>query len=113
MSTTNDIMSMAQEYASAWSLVGSRFDNGHGMECADEARAALLKAVESLSADAARFAWVLPILSGGDDDLANTRALSLATQFLYGTSTRNAIDAAMKENECPTFMGEPVWREKS
>ena len=64
---------------------------------ADQKRAALLKAVEALAADAARFAWVLPILSGGDDDLANTRALSLATQFLYGTSTRNAIDAAMKE----------------
>ncbi len=64
---------------------------------ADQKRVALLKAVEALAADAARFAWVLPILSGDDDDLANTRALSLATQFLYGTSTRNAIDAAMKE----------------
>ena len=28
MSTTNEIMALAQEYASAWSLVGSRFDNG-------------------------------------------------------------------------------------
>ena len=43
MSTTDEIMGMVQEYASAWSLVGSRFDNGHGMECAEEARSALLK----------------------------------------------------------------------
>ncbi len=26
--STDEIMSLAQEYASAWSLVGSRFDNG-------------------------------------------------------------------------------------
>lgn len=64
---------------------------------ADQKRAALLKAVEALAADAARFAWVLPILSGDDDDLANTRALSLATHFFVRQSTRNAIDAAMKE----------------
>ena len=53
MSTTDEIMSLAQEYASAWYLVGSSFDNGHGMECADGARAALLKAVESIADDAA------------------------------------------------------------
>ena len=52
MSTTDEIMGMVQEYASAWSIVGSCFDNGHGMECAEEARAALLKAVESIAADA-------------------------------------------------------------
>ena len=50
MSTTDEIMSMAQEFASAWSLIGSRFDNGHGMEYAEEARAALFKAVEALEA---------------------------------------------------------------
>ena len=48
MSTTDEIMGMVQEYASAWSIVGSCFDNGHGMECAEEARAALFKAVEAL-----------------------------------------------------------------
>ena len=86
MSNADEIMKLADMYASKFHPLDIR-----------EARAALLKAVEALEKDAARFAWVLPILSGGDDDLANTRALSLATQFLYGTSTRNAIDAAMKE----------------
>ena len=89
MSTTDEVMSLADAYAklTVYALYRPTLD----------ARAALFKAVEALEKDAARFAWVLPILSGGDDDLANTRALSLATQFLYGTSTRNAIDAAMKE----------------
>ena len=58
MSTTDEIMGMVQEYASAWSIVGSCFDNGHGMECAEEARAALFKAVEALAADAARYRWL-------------------------------------------------------
>lgn len=39
-------------------LVGSRFDNGHGMEYAEEARAALLKAVEALAVDAARYRFL-------------------------------------------------------
>ena len=101
MSTTDEIMKLATECEDAATVLESYLMNADAYETQlstyDESRAALLKAVEALEKDAARFAWVLPILSGDDDDLANTRALSLATQFLYGTSTRNAIDAAMKE----------------
>ena len=30
------LMSQAQTFASAWSLVGTRFDNGDGITCAEE-----------------------------------------------------------------------------
>lgn len=64
---------------------------------ADQKRAALLKAVEALAADAARFNWALPILSGDDDNIANHRALALGLKLMQGMSATDAIDAARKE----------------
>ncbi|MGG2810172.1 host nuclease inhibitor protein [Pseudomonas aeruginosa] len=40
------IMSQAQVFASAWSLVGGTFDNGHAIENAEEAKAELREMLE-------------------------------------------------------------------
>ncbi len=37
----NSVMEQAQVFASAWSLVGSRFDSGNGLENAEEEKKAL------------------------------------------------------------------------
>ena len=92
MSTTDEIMGMVQEYASAWSIVGSCFDNGHGMECAEEARAALFKAVEALEADAARYRWLRSYLPS--DDTSRDDAIVACTN---PEQVDAAIDAAMQK----------------
>ena len=45
-------------------------------------------------ADAARFAWVLPIVSGDDDATADAHAMALALHLGRGLTGRTAIDAA-------------------
>lgn len=99
MSTTDEIMGMVQEYASAWSLVGSRFDNGHGMECAEEARAALLKAVEALAVDAARYRWLRNALDTTDAEffIAVDSPRHIDRWALPVDEVDAAIDAAMKD----------------
>lgn len=47
-------------------------------------------------ADAKRFEWVLPILSGDEDSTADKRAWAMALQIGQGLTGRYAIDAAMK-----------------
>lgn len=94
MSTTEKIMSMAQEYASAWALVGSRFDNGHGMEYAEEARAALLKAVEALEKDAARYRF---LRLNYDDSLVMVGGDKGCAEMLMEKELDNAIDSAMQK----------------
>ncbi len=89
MSTTNEIMELAGEWAQETK------DFGHLDE--SQPRDALLKAVEALAADAARFNWALPILSGDDDNIANHRALALGLKLMQGMSATDAIDAARKE----------------
>lgn len=89
MSTTNEIMELASEWAQETK------DFGHLDE--SQSRDALLKAVEALAADAARFNWALPILSGDDDNIANHRALALGLKLMQGMSATDAIDAARKE----------------
>ena len=42
------IMSQAQVFASAWALVGGRFDNGDMLETANEEKAELQTAIEAL-----------------------------------------------------------------
>ena len=49
--TQDQIMELVQVYASAWALVGSRFDNGNGMADALEAKAAVVAALEQLIKD--------------------------------------------------------------
>ena len=97
MNTTNDIMSMAQEYASAWPLVGSRFDNGHGMEYAEEARAALLKAVEQLAVDAARYRF---LRLNYDDNLVmygdNSHCEMMMTEESAGRVGRSTVDISTR-----------------
>lgn len=45
---TEQIMSQAQVFASAWALVGGRFDNGDMLETANEEKAELQTAIEAL-----------------------------------------------------------------
>jgi hypothetical protein len=42
----DELMSQAQVFASAWSLVGGRFDHGNLIEEAEEAKAELRKMIE-------------------------------------------------------------------
>ena len=46
--STEKIMEQAQVFASAWSLVGGRFDNGGMVEIATEEKAELKTAIEAL-----------------------------------------------------------------
>jgi hypothetical protein len=46
--STEQIMSQAQVFASAWALVGGRFDNGDMLETANEEKAELQAAIEAL-----------------------------------------------------------------
>ena len=67
--TQDQIMELVQVYASAWALVGSRFDNGNGMADALEAKAEVVAALDALTKDAARYHW----LRHGDNDEAVIR----------------------------------------
>ena len=59
--TIDQIMTLAQEFASCWAIFGSRFDQGDGKERAEESRQALKAAIASaLSAQPSAGAW-LPI----------------------------------------------------
>lgn len=49
----DQIMEQAQVFASAWSLVGGRFDSGNAMEGAEQAESELRTMVESLAREAA------------------------------------------------------------
>lgn len=50
MSAAEKIKDQAQVYASAWSLVGGRFDRGGMLEQAEEAKAELFAAIDELQA---------------------------------------------------------------
>ena len=45
----DEIMAQAQVFASAWSLVGGRFDNGNMLTEAEEAKAELRQMIEALA----------------------------------------------------------------
>lgn len=49
MSNVDEIMEQAQVFASAWSLVGGRFDNGNMLTEAEEAKSELRKMIEALA----------------------------------------------------------------
>ena len=53
MKTTDEIMAQAQVFASAWGLVGSRFDSGNGLDNANEQKAVLRSLVEALAKERA------------------------------------------------------------
>jgi len=53
--------------------------------------------VAELEADAERFAWVLPIVSGDDDATADAHAMALALHLGRNLTGRAAIDAAMRD----------------
>ena len=67
------------------------------MKQAADALQSQAERIKELEADAARFNWALPILSGDDDNIANHRALALGLKLMQGMSTTDAIDAARKE----------------
>jgi len=46
--------------------------------------------------DTARLDWVLPIITGEDDDLANNRTIALAGCLAHGRNGRDTIDLARK-----------------
>ena len=54
MSTIDEIMSQAQEFASGWSIVGGRFDSGDALEIATESKAMLRNLIAAAIADAQR-----------------------------------------------------------
>lgn len=51
--TAKEIMSLAQSFASAWSIVGSRFDDGSGIENAENLKTELRQLVEAQAAEIA------------------------------------------------------------
>ena len=53
VSATAEVMEQAQVFASAWSLVGGRFDSGSALDDANEAKDELRRMVQSLATLAA------------------------------------------------------------
>ena len=49
--TTNEILEQAQVFASAWSLVGSRFDSGNEIDNANEQKECLKQMLDALTAE--------------------------------------------------------------
>lgn len=49
MSKVDEIMAQARVFASAWSLVGGRFDNGNMLTDAEEAKAELRQMIEAIA----------------------------------------------------------------
>ena len=49
--------------------------------------------------DAARFRWALPILTGVDSEMADSRALLIAFQLARGLDGGEAIDTAMQQEQ--------------
>lgn len=58
---------------------------------------ALERELAEASKDAARFQWILPILTGDDDGQANVKTMKLAGALMVGLDGIAAVDAAMKE----------------
>lgn len=54
MTSIDEIMSQAQEFASGWSIVGGRFDGGDALEIATESKAMLRNMIAAALADARR-----------------------------------------------------------
>ena len=67
--TQDQNMELVQVYASAWALVGSRFDNGNGMADALEAKAAVVAALDALQ----RAAYASGLRTGVGDAEALTK----------------------------------------
>lgn len=55
--------------------------------------------IEEALRNAARFAWVLPVVSGDDDALADLRTQALAAGLMRGYKGVVLVDWAM--SECP------------
>lgn len=70
----------------------------HGNTPWEQAQAAVARITE-LEADVTRFAWVLPIVSGDDDETGDTRSAALCLALLQGLTGRAAIDAAMAKEK--------------
>ena len=47
--------------------------------------------------DATRYIWAMPILSGDDNERANSRTLALGKALRSGKTGRELVDHAMKE----------------
>lgn len=64
-----------------------------------EGPAVLFADVEPALRDSARLEWLLPIVSGDDDTVANRRTAALAAGLLVGLSGIPLVDYAMEG--CP------------
>ncbi|MBC8738561.1 hypothetical protein F6X40_17525 [Paraburkholderia sp. UCT31] len=71
-SEVDRVMTLVQEFASAWSTVGGRFDNGNGLANAEEAKQRVRDALTALS---------------------NARAVTVASEENTEGDTRSAIPA--------------------
>ena len=71
MSNVDGIMAQAQVFASAWSLVGGRFDNGNMLTEAEEAKSELRKMIEALAQPEENELSRLPQSQGHPTEKAN------------------------------------------
>jgi hypothetical protein len=88
--THTELMTLVQEFASAWSLVGSRFDSGDALETAEAAKAALSDALLKVVQDAERYNWIR-LTSAGTDFVVEE------LQDTPPSTWNEAINAAMQE----------------
>ena len=56
----------------------------------------VLQALDRLEQKAARFDWVLPVIAGNDEELANDRTLKLAQAMMLGLKGEAIVDKAMQ-----------------
>ena len=85
--TTNEILEQAQVFASAWSLVGSRFDSGDGIDCANKEEERLGQMIDELVKERGAYANNLD-----EHRLASLRALEAERDALKDAA-RLALDA--------------------
>lgn len=71
----NSIMEQAQVYASAWSLVGSRFDNGDRLEQAEEEKQALRAMLEEFLSSSELHNIAIGLVQWHEDKMANLQAV--------------------------------------
>lgn len=76
MSAIDEIMAQAQVFASAWSLVGGRFDDGSGLEVAEKRKAELRDLIAAALADSRSYGAMeaqqrmFPCCGGNDESPA-------------------------------------------
>lgn len=75
-----------------YTLGGS--DMGPTLDPAEAGDLVLFADVEEALHDRERLEWLLPVISGNDDDLANERTARLATGIVRGLQGRELVDFA-------------------